>query len=71
MPMFSCSVDSETLWTEAHRAPQSIGFFRQEYWSELPFPLPGALPNPGTELASLMSPAMQADSLLTEPSGKP
>ena len=43
-------------------------FPRQEYWSGLPFPSPGHLPNPGVKLAS---PALQADSLLTEPAGKP
>ena len=43
-------------------------FFRQEYWSGLPFPYPGDLPNPGTEPGS---PALQADSLPTEPLGKP
>ena len=36
-----------TPWTVAHQAPLSIGFSRQEYWSGLPFPSPGALPNPG------------------------
>ena len=71
MHMFSCSVDSETLWTEAHQASLSMGHFRQEYWSGSPFPPLGALPNPGTELAFPVSPALQADSLLTEPSGKP
>ena len=43
-------------------------FFRQEYWSGLPFPSPGDLPNPGIEPGS---PAFQADSLLSEPPGKP
>ena len=43
-------------------------FSRQEYWSELPFPSPGDVPNPGIELGS---PALQAVSLLSEPSGKP
>ena len=43
-------------------------FSRQEYWSGLPFPSPGDLPNPGIEL---MSPALEADSLLSEPPGKP
>ena len=43
-------------------------FPRQEYWSGLPFPSPGHLPNPGVKLAS---PALQADSLLTEPVGEP
>ena len=36
-------------WTVAHQAPLSVGFSRQEYWSELPFPSPGALPDPGIE----------------------
>jgi len=43
-------------------------FSRQEYWSELPFPSPGNLPNPGIELRS---PAFQEDSLPSEPPGKP
>ena len=38
-----------TPWTVAHQAPQCMGFSRQEYWSELPFPSPGDLPNPGME----------------------
>ena len=50
--------DSETLWTVAHKAPLSMGFPRQEYWSGLPCFLPGDLPDPGTELASLTSPAL-------------
>ena len=61
----------ETLWTVACQAPLSMGFSRQEYWSELPFPSPGNLPNPGTEPASTVSPAPQADSLPAEPLGKP
>ena len=48
--------------------PLSMRFPRQEYWSELPFPTPGDLPNPGTEPGSL---ALQADSLLSEPPEKP
>ena len=48
-----------TPWTLAHQAPLSMGFSRQEYWSWLPFPLPGDLPDPGTEL-SLASPALAA-----------
>ena len=42
-----------TLWTVAHRAPLSMGFSKQEYWSQLPCPSPGDLPDPGTELSSL------------------
>jgi len=45
-----------------------MGFSRQEYWSELPCPPPGDLPNPGIKLRS---PALQADSLPVEPPGKP
>ena len=53
-----------TLWVIAHHSPLSVGFSRQEYWSGLPFPPPGDLLNPGIEPAS---PALQADSLPTEP----
>ena len=53
----------ETPWNVAHQAPLSMGFFRQEYWSGLPFPSPGDLPNQGIEPRF---PALQADSLLTE-----
>ena len=52
-----------TPWTVAHRAPLSMGFSRQEYWSGLPFPSPGDLPDPGIEPKSS---ALQADSLPTE-----
>ena len=45
-----------------------MGFSRQEYWSGLPFPSPGELPDPGTESRSL---SLQADSLQSEPPGKP
>ena len=47
-----------TLWTIAHQAPLSMGFSRQEYWSGLPCPPPGGLPNPGIEFMSLISPAL-------------
>ena len=43
----------------------SVGFARQEFWSGLPFPPPGDLPDPGTELVSPASPALQADSPLS------
>ena len=43
-----------TLWTLAHQAPLSMGFSRQEYWSGLPFPPPGNLPDPGIQPAFLM-----------------
>ena len=54
------------LWTVACQAPLLMGFSRQEYWSGVPFPSPGDLP-PGTEAGS---PALQADSLPSEPPGK-
>ena len=59
-----------TLWTGAHQASPSMGFSRQEYWSGLPFPSPGDLPNPGIEPASLMSPDWQVGSLPLLPPGK-
>ena len=57
-----------TLWTVAYQASLSMGFSWQEYWSGLPFPSPGDLPNPGIEPRS---PALQADVLPSEPPGKP
>ena len=59
------------LWTVAHQTPLSMGFFWQEYWSGLPFPSPGELPDPGIKLESPVSPALQVDSLSAEPLGKP
>ena len=56
-----------TLWTVAHQAPLSKGFLKQEYWSGMPFPSPGDLPDPGIKPRS---PALQADSLPTELQGK-
>ena len=56
-----------TLWTVTHQAPLSMGFSRQDYWSGLPFPSPGDLPNPGIEARS---PALLADALTSEPLGK-
>ena len=57
-----------TAWTIGHQAPLSMGFLRWEYWSGLPFPFPGDLPDPGIKSGS---PALQVYSLLTEPPGKP
>ena len=57
-----------THWTVTHQVPLSMGFFRQEYQSGLPFPSPGDLPDPGMEP---VSPALQVDSLPAKPSGKP
>ena len=57
-----------TPWTVAYQAPLPMGFSRQEYWSGLPFPSPGDLPDPGIEPGSS---AFQADALTSEPPGKP
>ena len=57
-----------TPWTVACQAPPPMGFSRQEYWSGLPFPSPGDLSDPGIEPGS---PAMQVDSLPSEPPGNP
>ena len=57
---------SEGSWSV--KAPLSMGFSQQEYWSGSPFPSPGDLPNPGIEPGS---PALQADALSSEPPGKP
>ena len=56
----------ETQWMAAHQAPPSLGFPRQEYWSGLPFPSPGDLPDPGIEPRS---PALESD-VLTSREGK-
>ena len=57
-----------TPWTVAHQAPPSMEFTRQEYWSGLPFPPPGDLPDPGIEPES---PTLQADALPSESPGNP
>ena len=57
-----------TPWTVAYQAPPSMGFSRQEYWSGVPFPSPGDLPDPGIKPRS---PALEADALNSEPPGKP
>ena len=65
---FSCVQLFVTPRTVAYQAPLSMGFSRQEYWSGLPFPSPGDLPDPGIEPGS---PAFQADALPSEPPGIP
>ena len=65
---FSCVRFFVTLWTTACQASLSMGFPKQEYWSGLPCPLPGDLPDPGIKPAS---PALQADSLLVSHWGSP
>ena len=60
----SCVRLFATPWMVAYKAPQSMRFSRQEYWSGLPFPSQGDLPNPGIEPGS---PALQTDALPSEP----
>ena len=60
--------DSAALWTVARQAPLSVEFFNQEYWSGLPFPTPGDLPDPGIKPGS---PALAGGFFTTEPPGKP
>ena len=57
-----------TPWTVAHQAPLSMGFLRQDYWSGLPFPSPGDLPDPGIKPGS---PALVGRFFTTEPPGNP
>ena len=56
-----------TPWLIAHQVSLSMEFSKQEYWSGLPFPTPGNLPNPGIKPGSL---ALEAGSLTSEPPGK-
>ena len=67
-----CSIAQSCLtlhdpWTVARQGRLSLGFSRQEYWSGLPFPPPGDLPDPGIEPRY---PPLQADALTSEPPGK-
>ena len=64
----TCLKTFATPWTAASQAPPFMGFSRQEYWSGLPFPSPGDLPDPGIEPGS---PTLQADALPSKPPGKP
>ena len=68
MKSLSCVRLSATRWTVAYQASPSMGFSSQEYWSGLPFPSSGDLPNPGIEPGS---PALEANTLTSEPPGKP
>ena len=56
-----------TPWTVAHWASLSMGLSQQEYWSGLPFPPPGTVPDPGIEP---VSPALAGEFFITEPCGK-
>ena len=71
MLLFGCQVTSNSFvipWTIARQAPLSMGFPRQEYWSGLPFPSPGDLPEPGIKPEAL---ALSGRFFTTEPPGKP
>ena len=62
------SLTLSTTCAAACQAPLSMGFSKQEYWSELPFPSPGDLPDPGIEPTSLASPALAGELFTTVPS---
>ena len=68
---FSCVQLLATLWTVALQVPLSIRFSRQEYWSRLPFPSPGDLPDPGIKPMSPVFPALAGWFLTAVPPGKP
>ena len=68
---FSHAQLSVTLWTVACQTPLSMGFSKQEYWSELPFPSPGDLPDPGIELSVSCISCIKMNSLPSEPPVKP
>ena len=70
MKSLSCGRLFATPWAVAYQDLQSMGFSRQEYWSGLPFPSPGDLPNPGIKIKP-GSPTLQADALPSELPGKP
>ena len=65
LSLFSSVQPSVTPWTVACQAPLPLGFSRQEYWSGLPCPPPGDLPNPGIQPMSLMSPALAGRFFIT------
>ena len=69
--ILSCLSLFGTPCTVTQQAPLSMEFYRQEYWSGLPFPAPGGLPDPGIEPASLVFPVLAGRFFTTAPSGKP
>ena len=71
---YVCVLSCSTLcnpWTVVHQVPLSMGISRQEYWSGLPFPPPGDLPDPGIKPLSPVSPALTDGFFTTEPRGAP
>ena len=71
LSLFICVQPFVTLWTGAHQAPLFMRFSRQEYWSGLPFSVPGYLPDPVIEPVSPVSPALAGRFFTTAPPGKP
>ena len=70
-PVCVCELSfSATPWTVAHQAPMSMELLRQKYWSGLPFPSPGDLPDPGIELSSPASPSLTSGFFIPELLGK-
>ena len=69
--MYSVMSYSVTPWTVAHKAILLMEFSRREYWSGLPFPPPGGLPDPGIKPASLEPPELAGGFFTTKLSGKP
>ena len=69
-PFIQSCLTFATPWTVAHPAILSMGFPRQEYWSWLPFPSPGDLPNPGIKPVPLVSPALADGFFATQPPEK-
>ena len=69
--VLSCVRLFVTPWTVACQTPLSVEFSRQEYWSELPFPSPGDLPDLGIKPTSLVPPALAGRFFTTVPPGKP
>ena len=67
----SCVRLFATPWIVTHQVPLSMGIFRQEYWSGVPLPFPGYLPNPGMESMSLVSPALAGGFFTNVPPGNP
>ena len=68
--MLSCVRPFATLWIVARQAPLSMGFSRQEFWSGLPFPPWGDLPEPGIKPTSCVAPALAGKFFIVEPPGK-
>ena len=69
--VYSVVSNSATPWNMTRQTSLPVEIFRQEYWSGLPYPSPGHLPNPGTEPAFLASPELTGRFSTTEPPGKP